>query len=109
MNTSKNGFGATRLQEGKPIAYACKSLTQSEKNYEQIAIEELFAILFGCKRFYHYMYGHNVTIESDHKPLVLILKKTPSFCSSPVAEDATPVRQLQSKDHTCSRKQDISS
>lgn len=44
-DSSRSGLGATLLQEGKPIAYASKSLTSSEKNYAQIELECL-GILF---------------------------------------------------------------
>ena len=62
------------LQEGKPIAYASKSLKSTEENYAQIE-KELYAVVFGCKRFHEYMYGRRVIVESDHKPLEAILKK----------------------------------
>ena len=35
----------------------------------------MFAILFGCKHFHQYIYGHNVRVESDHNPLISIMKK----------------------------------
>lgn len=63
------------MQEGKPIAFASKSLTPSEINYAQIE-KEMFAILFGCRRFHQYIYGHEVKVETDQKPLVSIMKKT---------------------------------
>lgn len=63
------------MQEGKPIAFASKSLTPSEINYAQIE-KEMFAILFGCRCFHQYIYGHEVKVETDHKPLVSIMEKT---------------------------------
>ena len=73
VDASKYGLGATLMQEGKPIAFASKSLTPSEINYAQIE-KEMFAILFGCRRFHQYIYGHKVKFETDHKPLVRIMK-----------------------------------
>lgn len=35
-DASKYGLGAALMQEGKPIAFASKSLTQSEVQYVQI-------------------------------------------------------------------------
>jgi len=35
----------------------------------------LLAILYGCERFKQYIYGKNINIESDHKPLETIFKK----------------------------------
>ncbi|KAM9514757.1 LOW QUALITY PROTEIN: uncharacterized protein ACWYII_045520 [Salvelinus alpinus] len=53
VDASKYGLGAVLLQEGKPIGYASKSLTDCEINYAQLE-KELYAILFGCKRFHQY-------------------------------------------------------
>uniref|UniRef100_A0A8C6TVI3 Reverse transcriptase/retrotransposon-derived protein RNase H-like domain-containing protein n=1 Tax=Neogobius melanostomus TaxID=47308 RepID=A0A8C6TVI3_9GOBI len=74
VDASKYGLGATLLQEGKPIGYASRSLTDSEVNYAQIE-KELYAILFGCRRFHQYVYGRHIIVESDHKPLESILRK----------------------------------
>ena len=74
VDASKSGLGAVLLQEEKPVAYASKSLTATEENYAQIE-KELFAVLFGCKRFHQYVYGRQVVVESDHKPLESIMRK----------------------------------
>ena len=74
VDASKSGLGAVMLQEGKPIAYASKSLNSTEENYAQIE-KELYAVVFGCKRFHECIYGRRVIVESDHKPLEAILKK----------------------------------
>jgi transposase InsO family protein len=74
VDASKYGLGAALLQEGKPVAFASKSLNATEENYAQIE-KELYAILFGCRRFHQYLYGHQVTVQSDHKPLESIMKK----------------------------------
>ncbi|KAK3528444.1 hypothetical protein QTP70_000149 [Hemibagrus guttatus] len=74
IDASKYGLGAVLLQDERPIAYASKSLSESEINYAQIE-KENFAVLFGCKRFHQYIYGHQIGIESDHKPLESIMRK----------------------------------
>ena len=74
VDASKHSLGATLLQEGKPIAFASKSLTDTEVNYAQIE-KETYAILFGCKRYHQYVYGRPVKVESDHKPIESIWKK----------------------------------
>ena len=63
------------FQDDKPIAFASKSLTTAEKNYAQIE-KELYAIVFGCERFYQYVYGRAVTLFTDHKPLEAIMRKS---------------------------------
>ena len=74
-DASSTGLGATLLQEGKPLCFASIALTTSERNYAQIE-KELLAIVFGCERFDQYIYTKHTTVESDHKPLEDITKKT---------------------------------
>ena len=74
-DASETGLGACLLQEGHPVAYASRALTVTEVNYAQIE-KELLAIVFGMERFENYVYGRRVVIESDHKPLEIICKKT---------------------------------
>ena len=63
------------LQDGHPIAYASKALTDSQQHYAQIE-KEMLAIVFGCTRFHKYIYGMpTIEVETDQKPLEAILKK----------------------------------
>lgn len=87
VDASKYGLGAILMQDGGPIAYLSKSLSESEINYAQIE-KELFAILFGWKRFHQYIYSRQVIVESDHKPLESIMRK--SSISSPKTQDDDP-------------------
>ena len=68
------GLGAALLQDGKPIAFASKSLTETESRYANIE-RELLAVVFGAQRFHTYIYGKHFTVESDHKPLEMISLK----------------------------------
>ena len=36
---------------------------------------ELLAAVFACRKFHDFIYGRRVTIETDHKPLITIVKK----------------------------------
>ena len=74
------GLGTCLVQEGKPIAFASKSLTDTETRYANIE-RELLAIVFACQRFNTYMLGRQFTVESDHKPLEMIHQK--SLASAP--------------------------
>ena len=52
-----------------------RALTPPKTRYAQIE-KELLAIVFACERFEAYIYGHDrVSIESDHKPLEMIVLK----------------------------------
>ena len=57
-------------EEEKPIAYASRTLSNSERNYSQIDKESL-AIIFAVKHFHFFLYGKDrFTIYTDHKPLI---------------------------------------
>ena len=73
-DASQHGLGACIMQEGKPIAYASRSLTATQCNYAQIE-KELLSVVFGAERFYQYLYGKEVKVETDHKPLIPLFKK----------------------------------
>ncbi|KAL1458772.1 hypothetical protein WDU94_008888 [Cyamophila willieti] len=73
-DSSKDAVGAAILQKGKVIAYASKTLTESQKSWAQIE-KELFSIWAGCEKFHQYVYGQSVTCETDHKPLITLFKK----------------------------------
>ena len=75
VDASKKGVGAVLLQEGRPIAYSSKSLTDSQERWAQIE-KELLAIVHGCAKFHFFIYGgQSVRVESDHKPLQAIFTK----------------------------------
>ena len=73
-DASQRGLGAALLQDGKPVAYASRALTETEERYAQIE-KELLAIVFSLEKFHHYTYGRPVQVFSDHKPLEMIFKK----------------------------------
>ena len=79
-DASQRGLGACLLQDGQPIAYASKSLTDTETRYTNIE-RELLAIVFTCQQFNTYVLGWAFTVESDHKPLEMIHQK--SLASAP--------------------------
>ena len=74
VDASGIGLGACLLQEGKPVAFASAALNQTQRRYSQIE-KELLAIVFGCKRFHSYIYGKDIKVETDHRPLENIFKK----------------------------------
>lgn len=74
VDSSQHAVGAVILHDKNPIAYASKSLNKSQINYAQIE-KELYAIVFGCKKFHQYLYGKQIQVETDHQPLVTLFKK----------------------------------
>ena len=75
-DASDYGLGAVLLQAGRPVAFASRTMTETERRYSQIE-KECLALVFGCTRFDHYLHGREkITAVTDHKPLETILAKS---------------------------------
>ncbi len=74
VDSSKSALGAALTQEDRVIAYASKSLNDTEQRYANIE-REMLACVFGAERFHTYVFGKHFTIQSDHKPLEIISRK----------------------------------
>ena len=73
-DASDKGLGAALLQNGQPLAFASRALTDTETRYAPIE-KEMLAVVFALNKFNQYAYGRPVTVNSDHKPLEAIAKK----------------------------------
>ena len=76
-DASSFGLGAVLLQESdggnwRPVAYASRSLSETERRYAQIEKEAL-ATVWSCEKFSDYLLGSHFLVETDHKPLVPLL------------------------------------
>ena len=80
-DASSFGMGGVLLQkdaEGwKPVQYASRSFTETEQRYAQVEKEAL-AMTWCCEKFKDYLLGlPNFLIETDHKPLLALMKTKP--------------------------------
>ena len=62
-DASEKGLVAALLQQGRPIAFARRALTEQG------------TVVYGMERFHHYTYGRKVTVNSGLKPLESTVKK----------------------------------
>lgn len=80
-DASVRGLGAVLSQtqsDGRshPIAYASRALSPPEKNYGITELETL-AVVWAISHFHAYLYGHKVTVLTDHSAVKAVLG-TPS-------------------------------
>ena len=73
-DASDKGLGAALLQQGQPVAFASRALTDTETRYAQIE-KEMLSVVFTLHKFDQYACGRRVTVENDHKPLEAIARK----------------------------------
>ena len=85
-DASSFGLGAVLLQRWadnwRPVAYASRALSETERGYAQIEKEAL-ANIWACTKFTDYLLGSKFLIETDHKPLVPLLNTKHLDCLPP--------------------------
>ena len=73
-DASKHGLGAALLQQGESVAFASKSLSETEQRYANIE-RELLVVVFACEWFKTCVLGKDFMVGSDHKLLEMIALK----------------------------------
>ena len=94
-DVSNKGLGAALLQNGRPIAYASRAITDTESRYASIE-KEMLAVVFAMERFHQYTFGRFTRVISDHKPLEMIAKK--SLVKAPIKRLQGMLLRLQKYD-----------
>ena len=72
IDASEKAIGGVLSQEGQPVIYVSKTLSQAEQRYSNIEREAL-AIVFVVKRLKQFLLGRKFNLETDHRPLEFIL------------------------------------
>ena len=53
-DASIKGLGACLMQQGKPVYFASKALTENQKGYVVIELESL-AVVWAMEKFHHFL------------------------------------------------------
>ena len=73
-DASQKGLSVVLTQNGQPLAFASRALSDTETRYAQIE-KKLLSVVFGLEKLHQYTYGRKVTVQTDHKLLEAIVKK----------------------------------
>ena len=57
-----------------PVYYACRQMSPTEKKYTTTEREAL-AVIYACKKFWHYLLGYQIVFHTDHDSLKYLVNK----------------------------------
>ena len=65
VDASQYGVGAVLMQQSSegfhPLAYASRTLSDTQRNYAQLE-KEMLAIVFGCTKFHYYVFSKSTIL-----------------------------------------------
>ena len=62
VDASLRGLGSAQVQEGKVVAFASRSLMDTEKRYTNIE-REMLAVVVAYEKFHSYLFGKRFIVE----------------------------------------------
>ena len=77
-NASEKAIGGLFSQEGHPVTYATRKLSQGEQNYSNIERQAL-EIVFVVTILKQFLLGRRITLQADHKLLKYFSPQTKEF------------------------------
>ena len=73
-DASCKGLSACLLQDQRPVYFASRALSETQKGYVAIELESL-AVVWTMEKFHHFLYSNEFVLETDQKSLEVILSK----------------------------------
>ena len=68
------GLGAVLIQDGRPISFWAKRLSEAEQNYA-VGEQEMLAVVHALELWHCYLDGQDFTVVTDHSPNVFFANK----------------------------------
>ena len=98
-DASNGGLGAVLLQDGHPLGYTNRTLTDAEK--------EMMSVVNALEKWHQFTYGRPVLVQTDHKalesivkkPLDMALKRLQSMLIRALAYDITRIQERKTNVH----------
>ena len=103
-DASQTGLGAALLQDGQPLAFVSRAITDTETRYAQLE-KGMLAVVWSIAKFDQYTYGRRVNMVSDHKPLEIIMKESPSKCTETLARYDNASAEVRHQPDISTRKE----
>ena len=83
-DANTKGLGACLLQDEKPIYFASKALTKTQRGYLTIEIKSL-TVAWAVEKFHHFLYGCHFILETNQRLLEAILFQKSQSSNSKMA------------------------